>query len=139
MKKIFYLILALAFAGNSLQVKAQNSDADTGPEYFAVYERAYQETSSHGVYPRTVLPVAKVEPGKTNIIIHFNRPVSGPAIVNIYNNVGDLVYNQYAVLNGKSIAISENKLKDGKYFMHVFTETAESIYQFDIYQSLTNN
>jgi hypothetical protein len=139
MKTIYQIMLVAAIAGNSIAARAQDGKPVSTPEYYAVYERAHSETSRLGIHPTGKIHVARVEAAAETITVEFAKPVNGPAIINIYDSKGTLLLNQYAELNGtRAILPVYAAIGSGTQFLHVFTESAETIYQFKNNQHINN-
>ena len=132
MKTINNVILAIALAGISLSVQAQDPRKGGSPEYYEVYESAYHETSKLGVNPTEKIYISSVDVSSASVAISFKEPMNGPAIVNIYDEKGRMLLNQYVELNGTKTEFPiYGVLKNGVQFVHVFTEKSEVIYQFE--------
>ena len=132
MKTFRKIMLATALVINALTapVQAQSGQKDA-PQYYAVYESAYHETSKLKLYPDQALDIKNVEVTNETMAVTFAQAESGSAIINIYNTKGILLLNQYVELNGTSIELPVyTSLPGGVLFLHVFTEKKEAIIQF---------
>ncbi len=132
MKTIHNAVLAIALAGSTLAVQAQDQRKENAPEYYAVYESAFHETSKLGINPTEKIYITDVDVRSGNIAISFKEPVNGSAIINVYDEKGRMLLNQYMELNGTKTEFPlYGTLKNGIQFLHVFTERSEAIYQFN--------
>ena len=131
MKTINNCLLAITLAGSMVTAQAQDPRREVAPGYYAVYESAYHETSKLGVYPTEKIYVKNVEVRSGSVAISFSEPQNGPAIINIYDENGRMLVNQYMELNGIKTEIPlYSGLENGNQFLHIFTEKSEVIYQF---------
>ena len=138
MKTIQNILLAVTLAGSTISTQAQDQRKET-PEYYAVYESAFHETSRLGINPTEKIFVSNVNVHSGNVSIRFKEPLNGPAIINIYDEKGRLLVNQYMELNGTKTEFPlYSTLKNGIQFLHIFTEKAEAIYQFNNNDTVSN-
>ena len=131
MKTIHIIMLAITLAGSTLTVQSQDKRKAESPEYFAVYESAYHETSKLGIYPTEKIHIKHVDIRSGSVAISFGEVQNGPAIINVYDEKGRLLVNQYMELNGAKTEFPlYSALKEGIQFLHIFTEKSEAIYEF---------
>ena len=132
-------MLAVTLAGIAVNANAQDQRKEAPPEYFEVYESAFHETSKLGLNPTEKIYVSNVDIKPDNFSIRFREPLNGPAIINIYDDKGRMLVNQYVEMNGARTQFPlYNHLSEGIRFIHVFTEKAEVIYQYNYSHSTSN-
>ena len=132
-------MLAVALSGTALIANAQDQRKGAVPEYYSVYESAFHETTKLGINPTEKIYVSNVDISSGNFSISFKEPLNGPAIINIYDEKGRMLVNQYVELNGTKTQFPlYSTLTNGIRFIHVFTNKAEVIYQYDYTQNPSN-
>ncbi len=130
--------VAINALNSHVHAQSQPGSGEGAPEYYAVYERAYHETSKLGIHPENTIHIDRVEISDASITLIFEQPVTGSAIINIYDSKGTILLNQYVILNGTKTKLPiYTSFAGGIQFLHVFNEEAESIFQFNNNQIIT--